>query len=324
MRRSFPRKGSTRAALLALVGVSFLAAPAAAQVVEYYHLDAVGNVRAVTDGSGVVVERHDYLPFGEECMSPVCAGNPQLGAGTPRKFTGKERDTETGLDYFGARYYGSKIARFTTTDPAYTIAENVVEPQRWNRYAYGLNNPLKFVDPDGREVHYASDSLRTFFGTLASRSAKVQGTLDQYTGPGKPDLWIKQGDPGSEEEGQRNGSFTTQYNSTYPDTEEVKAAMAEAAKRNDAEAIKDLGTSTPVGATITIATTVPLSLLKSTLRTALHELGHADQAVRRPREAEREAPVKTTAKGEKIPWKDRPYEQSAERYREAAEREAKP
>ena len=75
-----------------------------AQEVEYYHLDAIGNVRAVTDQSGRVVERHDYLPFGEECITGACASNPGVTGGQPKHFTGKERDTETGLDYFGARY----------------------------------------------------------------------------------------------------------------------------------------------------------------------------------------------------------------------------
>jgi RHS repeat-associated protein len=127
------------------------------EVVEYYHTDAIGNVRAVTNGAGQVVERHDYLPFGEECTTGTCASNPGLNGGQPRKFTGKERDAETGLDYFGARYYGSKLGRFTTTDPAYTIQENLVDPQRWNRYAYARNNPLRYVDPDGRAVVLANN-----------------------------------------------------------------------------------------------------------------------------------------------------------------------
>ena len=145
-------KGISVAALVAVSSVG-VARPAAAQaVVEYYHLDAVGNVRAVTDAAGSVVERHDYLPFGEECTTGACASNPGVNAGQPRKFTGKERDAETGLDYFGARYYGSKIGRFTTTDPVYDWKENLVDPQRWNRYAYGRNNPLRYVDPDGKDV----------------------------------------------------------------------------------------------------------------------------------------------------------------------------
>ncbi|HQZ15390.1 MAG TPA: RHS repeat-associated core domain-containing protein [Vicinamibacteria bacterium] len=122
------------------------------QVVEYYHLDALGTVRAVTEGSGTVLERHDYLPFGEElCPSGgtyvVCGTAP---VGQSKRFTGKERDTETGLDYFGARYYGAKTGRFTTIDPVFTWQENLEDPQRWNRYAYGRNNPLKYADPDGR------------------------------------------------------------------------------------------------------------------------------------------------------------------------------
>ncbi len=121
------------------------------EVVEYYHLDAIGNVRAVTNAAGQVIERHDYLPFGEECTTGPCASSPALAAGQPRKFTSKERDPETGLDYFGARYYGSKIGRFTTTDPYLDQRAALFNPQLWNRYAYGLNNPLRFVDPDGRQ-----------------------------------------------------------------------------------------------------------------------------------------------------------------------------
>ncbi len=77
-----------------------------------------------------------------------------------RLFTGKERDSETGMDYFGARSCRADIARFTTVDPAMTVAENLVDPQRWNRYAYVRNNPLKYVDPDGRELKWAT-SLST-------------------------------------------------------------------------------------------------------------------------------------------------------------------
>jgi RHS repeat-associated protein len=91
------------------------------------------------------VARHDFLPFGEEWPAPV---TQKLDKG----FTGKERDAETGLDYFGARYYRAEIGRFTTVDPVYTWSENLADPQRWNRYAYVRNNPLKYVDPDGRAI----------------------------------------------------------------------------------------------------------------------------------------------------------------------------
>lgn len=136
--------------LAAAAGLAVLPSPASAQLVEYYHTDLVGNVRAVTDEQKRVIERHDYLPFGEECTTGPCASNPGLGAGQPRKFTGKERDTETGLDYFGARYYGSTIGRFTSVDPLTEAQKATANPQRWNRYAYSLNNPLKYTDPNGK------------------------------------------------------------------------------------------------------------------------------------------------------------------------------
>jgi RHS repeat-associated protein len=52
--------------------------------------------------------------------------------------------------YFGARYYRADVGRFTTVDPVQTISENLTDPQRWNRYSYVRNNPLRYTDPDGR------------------------------------------------------------------------------------------------------------------------------------------------------------------------------
>ncbi|HSU30873.1 MAG TPA: RHS repeat-associated core domain-containing protein [Bryobacteraceae bacterium] len=66
------------------------------------------------------------------------------------RFTGKERDTETGLDYFGARFYGSALGRFTSPDPVFFQKAMLADPQRWNLYAYVRNNPLALVDPKGK------------------------------------------------------------------------------------------------------------------------------------------------------------------------------
>lgn len=115
---------------------------AQAVTVEYYHLDAVGSVRAVTDHNGAVVRTHPSPPFG--------TGDGVTPGTDPLRYTGKERDAETGLDYFGARYYGSRIGRFTGIDPVLDQPESLLNPQRWNRYTYALNNPVKFTDPDGR------------------------------------------------------------------------------------------------------------------------------------------------------------------------------
>src|SRR6267378_695615 len=71
------------------------------------------------------------------------------------KFTGKERDSESGLDNFGARYMSSSMGRFMSVDPS-SVSINKFNPQSWNRYSYTYNNPLKYVDQNGKwptEIH---------------------------------------------------------------------------------------------------------------------------------------------------------------------------
>ena len=141
-----------------------LAVPATAQVtIEYYHLDPMGSVRMVTDASGDVTQRYDYQTFGEDTSA----------GGQPRKYAGKERDPETGYDYFGGRYYANRLGRFTTVDPAYRVEENLLDPQRWNRYTYVRNNPYKYTDPDGRiletlwDVANVGIGIGSFAGNVA-------------------------------------------------------------------------------------------------------------------------------------------------------------
>jgi RHS repeat-associated protein len=67
--------------------------------------------------------------------------------------------------YFGARYYGSKIGRFTTVDPYLDTTAALFNPQRWNRYAYGLNNPLRNIDPDGRDAWDIVTGAANAFGS---------------------------------------------------------------------------------------------------------------------------------------------------------------
>lgn len=154
-------------AYMAVLAVWVASSSFAGEKVRFIHSDAVGTVRAVTDEAGNVVERHDHLPFGEEwCGSTVCGS---VAAGQPKRFTGKERDVETGLDYFGARYYRGSLGRFTTVDPGQKTAENLIDPQRWNRYGYVRNNPFRYVDPDGRVLVLAgSQSARTQASNIAN------------------------------------------------------------------------------------------------------------------------------------------------------------
>src|SRR5712692_4330598 len=83
-------------------------------------------------------------------MQPTCRYD-----GAFHKFTGKERDTESGLDNFGARYDASSLGRFMTPDSAsYSNRKN---PQSWNLYAYALNNPVSLRDADGHKIDCANN-----------------------------------------------------------------------------------------------------------------------------------------------------------------------
>lgn len=149
----------------------------------YVTQDGLGSVRMVTDNKGEVRSRHDYLPFGEELAAGTGGRTTQQGYGGTdnmrRKFTGYERDNETGLDYAQARYYSSTQGRFTSTDPLYFQAMMAIDPQRFNLYAYARNNPLKFIDPSGERVYLRGDTdfLRT---SVLYEMAGGQENFDQY------------------------------------------------------------------------------------------------------------------------------------------------
>jgi RHS repeat-associated protein len=72
-------------------------------------------------------------------------------------FTSKERDVETGLDYFGARYLSAAQGRFTSTDPIISGPHKLTNPQNWNLYSYAVNNPLRFTDPTGEIIEESID-----------------------------------------------------------------------------------------------------------------------------------------------------------------------
>jgi RHS repeat-associated protein len=117
----------------------------------YLTADHLGSTRLVTDGGGNPVHRFDYMPFGEDLSG---FGNRNLiasynmSAVPTEKFTGKERDAETGLDYFGARYFSSAQGRWTSPDKPFAD-QHIEDPQSWNLYAYVRNNPLRLVDDTG-------------------------------------------------------------------------------------------------------------------------------------------------------------------------------
>ena len=134
-----------------------------ASAVSYFFSDHLGSSRVVTNSSGGVVEDSDFYPFGGERTVVSSSGNAY-------KFTGKERDGESSLDFFNARYYSSSLGRFLSPDPdnAGSLEE---DPQRWNGYSYARNNPLLYTDPDGTDVRICIDGQDECF-TLTDQQYK--------------------------------------------------------------------------------------------------------------------------------------------------------
>ena len=137
----------------------------------YVTSDGVSTPRVITgtnisDAGGGVRARHDYLPFGEELgqrgdgQRNTNQGYVASNDNVRQKFLGQERDKESGLDLLGARYYSSTQGRFMTVDPL-TSSGTVGNPQSWNRYTYGFNNPIVFADPSGLDPMIWLQNLQT-------------------------------------------------------------------------------------------------------------------------------------------------------------------
>jgi RHS repeat-associated protein len=108
--------------------------------------DWLGTKRVVTDGTGKTVDTYKSLWYGD-------ALSPSSGGPSDHHFTGKLRDPQSGLDYFGARYYASNMGRFMSPDwnddPVPVPYADLTNPQSLNLYAYVNNNPLSGTDPRG-------------------------------------------------------------------------------------------------------------------------------------------------------------------------------
>ena len=126
----------------------------------YGTADNLGSPRVITNSSGGVVSRHDYKPFGEELFAGTGGRTVGMGFsvadGNRQKFTGYERDNETGLDFAQARYDSSVLGRFTSPDP-FGGSMSAADPQSFNRYAYVGNNPLTHTDPSGLDKITTTD-----------------------------------------------------------------------------------------------------------------------------------------------------------------------
>ncbi len=146
--------------------------------VAYLTNDYLGSPRINTDENGSVIARHDYRPYGEEIAERT---HSQYAADTIRKqFTAYERDRETDLDFAQARYFRAILGRFDSAD---YVAAAPFTPASFNRYHYGLGNPLRFVDVTGgydEEVHRDLTVLLAFAAGFTQKQAEAIGNATQW------------------------------------------------------------------------------------------------------------------------------------------------
>jgi RHS repeat-associated protein len=140
--------------------------------IDYYHNYILGSARRMTSYS--TWERH-YYPFGQDRSA--------TGSGNEYKFTGKEED----VYYFGARFYDPELGRWTQVDPLWDKYPG------WSPYSYALDNPLVFVDPDGREILLGSASERLFaaFGYRSSNLRRIDDIVATYRSTPKGDVMYR-------------------------------------------------------------------------------------------------------------------------------------
>ncbi|MFH0820479.1 MAG: RHS repeat-associated core domain-containing protein [Candidatus Peregrinibacteria bacterium] len=155
----------------------------------FFLTDQLGNITTALDADGNIVEQRDYLPFGDDRVN-----EPTESAKTDYGFTGKEKDDETGLYYYGARYYDPLIGRFISQDPLLlgegdqSLESVVANPQALNPYSYTFNNPVKYVDPTGRIPRDASflDKLKSILNFDSSGNGWLAHSAKAYAANPNP------------------------------------------------------------------------------------------------------------------------------------------
>ena len=147
--------------------------------------DHLGSTRLVTKQDQSDADCYDYAPFGEEIPDTLGSrsSNNCFAASFDgrHRFTGKERDEESDLDYFLARYYSGPMGRFLNPDQM-LVDQYPEDPQSWNLYGYVRNNPLRFVDPSGNACVQQAD-----------------GTYDDDDSPGQTCEQVNRSQPQQEE-----------------------------------------------------------------------------------------------------------------------------
>jgi RHS repeat-associated protein len=138
----------------------------------YYHNDHLGNPVAATNATGELMWQEEFTPYGTRQIN-------QDGGLNQIWYTGKELDEDTGLVYFGARWYDPSIGQFLSVDPVGVIPGNRFS---YNRYAYANNNPQKYIDPDGDFAQLVWGGLGGAAFDLALQGLAIaSGTQDDFS-----------------------------------------------------------------------------------------------------------------------------------------------
>lgn len=138
----------------------------------YYHPDHLGSTAYITDSRGQLTEHLEYFPFGETWVQE--GGSKK----TPYLYTGKELDQETGLYYYGARYYDPRVSIWASPDPILEKYldgkpnDGVFAPLNLGLYTYAHQSPIIYNDPDGNSVGLAVKGIQ-----LIAKGGDVYSTL---------------------------------------------------------------------------------------------------------------------------------------------------
>jgi RHS repeat-associated protein len=215
----------------------------------YYFFDRLKTVSVVTDSQGNIKSESDFYPWGGELQFV----NNDLNH---YKFTGKERDIETGLDYFGARYYSNGLGRFISSDwsatPVPVPYADFHDPQSLNLYGFVGGNPASKADPDG----HADDNKSFFREVLDALNSFGQALHQAHMGgaaafprpqPCTCPTQQKQDNKQNNNNSLQQNTKADQVKANAKQGREFEKGVAEATKKTDAAAVEQVTIKTESG-----------------------------------------------------------------------------
>ncbi len=267
--------------------------------VAYYFSDHLKTASVITDSLGNIKSESDYYPWGGELQFVANDSNHY-------KFTGKERD-ETGLDYFGARYYSNGLARFITPDWAAKAAAvpyaEFADPQSLNLYTYVRNIPTTKVDVDGHDLKVAPE-LHAKVDLHRTESTTFNAELAAHEGPGSPNLTIQVGPTANDPNGQPSTGITNSQ--AVPHIETISDPNEDSTHYGNY-----------AGSTVTINSNQHGDAVDDVLD---HEMGHVNDARTNTDQSFRDSQHTKDTHG-KQPHDDRPEEKKANAFKDKVKKE---